>query len=84
MLHICDKIRISSISRSFDFEMDPDRVTGVSTFLLGNSYCIAPEKATYPSLDPDAFDFIWISQYTKKPHAGQKIRILLALVCRKP
>ena len=57
--HACHKIRFHSNFRWFDFEMDPDRVTGVSTFLLGNSYCFAPEKATYPSQDPDAFEFAW-------------------------
>ena len=54
------------------------------TFLLENLDGIAPEKAAYLSLDPDAFDFTWILKYRKKPHARHKIRILLALVCRKP
>ena len=54
------------------------------SFLLENLDGIAPEKAAYLSQDPDAFDFIWILKYTKKPHARHKIRILLALVCRKP
>ena len=51
--HACHKIRFHSNFRWFDFEMDPDRVTGVSTFLLGNSYCIAPENETSPAQDPD-------------------------------
>ena len=52
------------------------------TFLLENLDGIAPEKAAYLSLDPDAFDFTWILKYRKKPHARHKIRILLALGCR--
>ena len=50
----CDKMRICSNSRYFDFQMDPDRVTGV--FLLGNSDCIASEKATRRLEDPGAFE----------------------------
>ena len=52
------------------------------TFLLENLDGIAPEKAAYLSLDPDAFDFTWILKYRKKQHARHKIRILLALGCR--
>ena len=48
--------------------------------------CLLKKRHTryYLSQDPDAFDFTWILKYTKKPHARQKIGILLALVCRKP
>ena len=78
----CDKIRICSNSRYFDFEIDPDRVTGVSLFCRDIRIVLHPKKRHAGHrirMHSISLEFVL---RPKKRHTLHKIQILLALKCR--
>ena len=66
----------------FDFEMDPDRVTGVSLFCRDIRILLHPKKRHAGHrirMHSISLDFVL---RPKKRHTPHKIQILLALKCR--
>ena len=81
--HTCEKIWIRSNSKYFDFEMDPDRVIGVSLFCRDIRIVLHPKKRHAGHrirMHSISLDFVL---RPKKRHTCYKIQILLALNWRK-